>query len=120
VEWLSKMIGHVAICACIWLLWLPHGAFAQSDPTSGLFWREICVPAEHSQCISYIAGLNGANDYLELALHRHRLWCPTPSATIEQERLVVLKIMDDHPEWPDGPFALLAIAALATAFPCSK
>jgi hypothetical protein len=73
--------------------------------------------AGETACVTYIEGLTAG---IELGQAAGKRWCFPEGGTIEQARLIIEKVMREHPEFLHEDAATVAAAALISAFPCDK
>src|SRR5690349_15301632 len=69
-----------------------------------------------AKCLGFISALMAVGEHLSGSSR----FCSPGTATIGQGVEIVNKFMDEHPSELHRPFALLAVFALASAWPCAK
>jgi len=69
-------------------------------------------------CLSYLKGFIQGISIIEIVANKRFLCLPESGGTLGQDKAVVQKYLDDHPDEWHKPSSLLVYFALAKAFPC--
>lgn len=95
------------------------------DPKfTGLWLSDVCRSDEEADrlyCDAYIRGIHAGQAMAAAIGKGGYAFCrDDQTVTIEQERRIIVKYADEHPEDLNRPDQIFAFMALASAFPCPR
>lgn len=116
------MLGALAVAALALGPLVPGQASAQGfkpDPNiaKSAAWLKICTSQRRSDealCIGFIMGLEETQFLSEYK----PLYCPPASFTVEEQKDVIVKFLQENQARHGEPFARLAADAMRKRFPC--
>jgi Ssp1 endopeptidase immunity protein Rap1a len=114
------LVGLVAVWS-----WLIQPVRAE-DVDSGSFWLETCTGKQtptftEGMCLGYIHGLQAFQRLLKTSSSGTlKFFCLPEGATLGKSRAVIVKFLVDNPSLRHLPFEVLAVTALADAYPCEQ
>jgi hypothetical protein len=88
------------------------------DHSAGSHWMQVCRGDDANLqliCVGFISGVTEVQRRQPASADQY---CLPPSITIGQEKAIIVKFMEDHPQKLHLPFIQLLLDALHEAFPC--